>query len=235
MTQFWGLSQTHWRGGRWRGGPRGRLWGSPSTPPFYVKRGWPGDDGYPLLPWQMWQASTHQDSKNRGRLATTNEDFRTEMFLRNVYEQWPLHLAVQWPATCSPPQWRSLVDNRLVATLGPQLDACGFFARPMCSTDPFVFLLWPQEAAWIRNAETEVLLPLRRRVARTQAHTDTYTQWVLAHVLFLMLLEAHRALWPAGCSGIPPQLRDLVPEVRLFRHLPENSTARLGVLDTPRG
>ena len=144
------------------------------------------------------------------------EDFRSEMLLRSAYEQWPVHLVVQWPdchhhLPVMMQQWHSLVDSRLVATLSPQLDACGFFTRPMCMDNPFVFLLWPQEAAWTRHVEIEVLLPLRRRVSR---------------VLFLMLLEAHRSMWPQK-NG--PALRDLVPEVRLMRHLPDAQTSRISI------
>ena len=161
------------------------------------------------------------------------EDFRDEMLIRSTYEQWPVHLVVRWPshphplvpptADKSASQWRSLVDSRLVATLSPQLDACGLFARPLCMDDPFVFLLWPQEAAWTRHAEIEVLLPLRRRVSR---------------VLFLMLLEAHQSMWPQD----GPPLRDLVPEVQLMRHLPDAaqrgsqaSTWSRGCLSPPAG
>lgn len=152
--------------------------------------------------------------------------------------RWPLVLAVRL-ARPAPPQWDALVSSRLVATLGPQLDACGFFARPLCLDDPFVILLWPQEHVWSGQSRRELVLPLRKRVGTA---------------LFQMLWDAHRSLWPghhpdAGTSargggghGGPdtvPELRDLVPDVSLSCEIPPchgppaPAASRAGVLTEP--
>ena len=57
----------------------------------------------------------------------------------------PLVLIVWIPLT-TPAPWRAIVCNRLVSTLGPQLDAGGFLSRPLCHDSPFAFLLWPRDA-----------------------------------------------------------------------------------------
>lgn len=79
--------------------------------------------------------------------------------------QQPQHDASWGSTPGAPPDWMALITNRLTCKVGPprhhhgprrswpqaagcrgpQLDACGYFARPLCVDDPFVFLLWPQE------------------------------------------------------------------------------------------
>lgn len=75
------------------------------------------------------------------------------------------------------PEWWSLVANRLVMTIvrvpltprgypgiGPQFDALGFLFRPLCTEDPFIFLLWPQDCTWSTRAPQSYILPLQRRI-----------------------------------------------------------------------
>lgn len=117
--------------------------------------------------------------------------------------EWPLFLLVRMPRG-APLAWDVLVSNRLTCTLGPQLDASGFFVRPLCLDRPFVFLLWPQECIWSRHARSDLVLPLRKRVGKA---------------LFHMLLEAHRTLWPPTAENAweAPDLRDLIPQLTLTR------------------
>ena len=44
---------------------------------------------------------------------------------------WPIYLCFEVD-DASPTEWRSLVSSRLVTTVVPQLDASGFFPRPLC-------------------------------------------------------------------------------------------------------
>ena len=133
-----------------------------------------------------------------------SDDLVAETAWRAAASQWPLFLVARVPRPAgAPPGWVSLVTNRLVSTVWPQLDACGFFARPLCSDDPFVFLLWPQECVWSRHCRADLVLPLRRRVG---------------NALFHMVVEAHRSLWPAGVPA--PELSELMPVLTLTRRLP---------------
>lgn len=133
------------------------------------------------------------------------EDFRREVYLAGTQKQWPLHLVV-WLPKQAPPNWRALILNRIVSTVGPQLDAGGFFTRPLCVSDPIVFLLWPQDCTWSRVSPLEYLLPLRQR---------------LKEVVFQMVHDGHWMLWPGG-DGAPP-LAELLPEMRVFRRPPDPS------------
>lgn len=133
------------------------------------------------------------------------EDYRDEVRRTGILQPWPLHLVVWIPET-APARWRVLVASRIVSTLGPQLDAGGFFARPMCIDDPFVFLLWPQDCTWSRWSPTEYILPLKTR---------------MQEVLFHMIHEAYQLLWPSSTdhnTTPPPSLCDLIPELKIFRH-----------------
>ena len=132
------------------------------------------------------------------------EDLRREVYRVGTRHQWPLHLMV-WVPAAAPPPWRALVVNRLVSTLGPQLDAGGFFARPLCDDDPLVYLLWPQDCTASPHALREYLLPLRAR---------------LAAVVFRLAYDGYLSLWPAGDPAAPP-LADLLPQLRLFRRPPD--------------
>ena len=62
-------------------------------------------------------------------------------------------------------------------------------------------LLWPQDVMWFRYAQADLMLPLRSRLSK---------------VMFHMLLEAQRLLWPED----PPSLSTLLPEMQLLRQLP---------------
>lgn len=140
----------------------------------------------------------------------TFEDYREEVFRMGTKQQWPIHVVV-WIPPHSPPNWKALVSSRLVSSLGPQLDAGGFLARPLCLDNPFIFLLWPQDCTWSRWSPTEYILPLRARIGA---------------VLFSMLLEAYHVLWPNGFSELTwlpgqPALADLIPDLKVFRHPPE--------------
>lgn len=140
------------------------------------------------------------------------EEFREEVRRIGAKQQWPVHLVIWIPAS-SPPNWKNLVANRIVASLGPQLDTSGFLTRPMCLDNPFVFLLWPQDCTWSRWSPTEYLLPLRKRISE---------------VLFAMLLDAYRVLWPNGFSELgwlpgQPSLAELLPELKICRVPPEVS------------
>ena len=97
----------------------------------------------------------------------------------------------------------AIVCNRIVSTLGPQLDTGGFLSRPLCHDSPFAFLLWPQDSTWTRWSPAEYALPLRRRITV---------------VLFHMLWEASQTLWPQG-SGAPP-LCELLPRLTLMHQMP---------------
>lgn len=128
-----------------------------------------------------------------------------------LVDPWPLFLVVRVPRDArAPAGWWTLVVNRVVPTVWPQLDACGFYARPLCTDEPFVFLLWPQEYVWSRHSRTDLVLPLRERVG---------------NALFHMVLEAHRTL-PAGSA---PSLADLLPVLSLARRLPDGDNHTGGV------
>lgn len=133
-------------------------------------------------------------------------DLVREMHGVSLRSHWPLFLVVSL-ARHSPKKWQAMVGNRMVSTLVPQLDVCGFFCRPLCRDDPFVILLWPRDYVWSQRTRAETVLPLRKRVGR---------------VLFHMLAEAHRTLWPTGAStGAPvPELFDLLPNVTVACQMP---------------
>lgn len=70
--------------------------------------------------------------------------------------KWPLYLSVTLPAG-TPPEWRGIVGSRIMATLLPQLEVCGFFPRPLCADRPaFLVLLWPREA--LRLSSEQILI-----------------------------------------------------------------------------
>ena len=126
-----------------------------------------------------------------------------ELHDRARLSEWPLFLLVR-PVAGEPKRWRSVVSNRLTTTLVSQLDASGFFTRPLCHDDPFVFCLWPQDVLHVRHSKLDLVLPLRRRVGRA---------------LFHMLAEAYHTTWASDDTDAP-ELRDLLPDVRLVRQLP---------------
>ena len=80
---------------------------------------------------------------------------------------WPVYLCFEMDGAC-PVAWRSLVSSRLVTTVVPQLDASGFFPRPLCISPSegclwntqasltlghrAIILLWPQHAMWHTHA-----------------------------------------------------------------------------------
>lgn len=132
------------------------------------------------------------------------EDFRREVYRVGSQQQWPLHL-MTWVPASAPPNWRALVVNRLVLTLGPQLDAGGFFGRPLCGDDPLIYLLWPQDCTSSTRALREYLLPLRVR---------------LREVVFRMAYEGYLTLWPQRDASTPA-LAELLPQMRLFRRPPD--------------
>lgn len=118
---------------------------------------------------------------------------------------WPIHL-ILWIPVRAPTMWRVLLGSRLVSTLGPQLDAGGYFVRPLCVDAPFILLLWPHDCTWTCWSPVDYLLPLRAR---------------LREVLFQMLFDAYHLLWPDGRKhpeALP--LSMLLPEMGIFRARP---------------
>lgn len=131
-------------------------------------------------------------------------DFAMELHDVSMRCQWPLYLLVNIPRH-TPCKWQAMVGNRIVLTLVPQLEVSGFFCRPLCRDDPFIFLLWPREYQWSQRTRAEAVLPLRKRVGR---------------VLFHMLSEAHRLLWPVPEQPPAPELFDLLPTVTVACQMP---------------
>jgi hypothetical protein len=115
----------------------------------------------------------------------------------NGLARWPVYLTVALPFGAAH-EWRGIVASRLMATLLPQLDACGFFCRPLCTDEPtYKILLWPMDAVWTTHAPLDLVLPMRDR---------------LMPCLFVMLQTAYIALW--GPNGGPP-LVELLPSLDL--------------------
>ena len=151
---------------------------------------------------------------------------------RDGVRRWPLYLSITLPKR-SPMEWRGIIGSRprggphparaavracLMTTMLPQLEACGFFPRPLCTDFPsFLILVWPADATWSTYSQATVLLPLRER---------------LMPCLFAMIETAYSSLWhgptaprgysppwtpPQGASGetieFPMLLRDLLPDL----------------------
>lgn len=109
--------------------------------------------------------------------------------------RWPVYLSVTLPSG-APPEWRGIVGSRLMSVLLPQLQACGFFPRPLCVDTPsYLLLLWPADSIWSNVSHTDVMLPLQERILPC---------------LFAMLESAHHTLWPGRDA---PPLRQLLPEM----------------------
>jgi hypothetical protein len=124
-----------------------------------------------------------------------------------------VYLTVALPPT-APQEWRGIVASRLMSTLLPQLDACGFFCRPLCTESPaYKVLLWPMDAVWTTHAPLDLLLPLRER---------------LMPCLFVMLQTAYVSLFgDIDPSVRPPPLTLLLPslDLRLCDDPPPPSSA----------
>lgn len=73
------------------------------------------------------------------------QNFRDELRSRRTFlSRWPLFLRITLPED-APPAWKGIFASRLMPTLIPQLEVCGFYPRPLCVDDPaFVILLWPK-------------------------------------------------------------------------------------------
>lgn len=111
--------------------------------------------------------------------------------------RWPVYLTVQLPET-SPVEWRGIVGSRLMAVLLPQLQACGFFPRPLCVDKPsYMVLLWPLDSVWTTQSHIEFMLPLQDRILPC---------------LFAMLETAYDTLWDHQHTDHPP-LADLLPKL----------------------
>jgi hypothetical protein len=93
-----------------------------------------------------------------------------DLLARPVGLPWPIYLCFEMDSVY-PVEWRSLVSSRLVTTVVPQLDAAGFFPRPLCITTSegcegtqtslylghlTIILLWPQHAMWHTHAVHDI-------------------------------------------------------------------------------
>ena len=182
---------------------------------------------------EEWRIPDYQDQMLRSPGLPPLSPLNTTPMGSTVGGCWPVHM-ILWIPTRAPAMWRLLVSSRLVPTLGPpgltdhigfngpvcpQLDAGGFFVRPLCVDSPFIFLLWPQDCTWTVHSPAEYLLPLQAR---------------LREVFFQMLQEAYQLLWPAAAASHnkannsskpdqqtsgppPPPLSSLLPEMGIFR------------------
>jgi hypothetical protein len=114
----------------------------------------------------------------------------------------PLHLLITVPLASPPgrhrvcvlpsdaPEWHGIIGSRLMPTLLPQLQQCGFFARPLCVSSPsYVILLWPND-----TSPRDTILPLSER---------------LLPCLYAMAESAHTAVWHGRCGA--PNIRLLFP------------------------
>ena len=109
--------------------------------------------------------------------------------------RWPVYLSIERPAQ-APLEWRGIVGARLIGMLVPQLEACGFFPRPLCVDEPaYLVLLWPVDAVWATHAPADLVLPLRGRILPC---------------IFAMLQAAYLTLW-----GRAPrqQMESLLPTI----------------------
>lgn len=110
--------------------------------------------------------------------------------------RWPMYLSVALPAA-APPEWCGIVASRLMATLLPQLEMCGFVPRPLCVDRPaYLILLWPRDA----STTTSLLLPLEDRILPCIYH---------------MLESAYRVLYGAAATTERPRLERLIPTLDL--------------------
>jgi hypothetical protein len=117
----------------------------------------------------------------------------------HVVMRWPVYLSIKLPER-SPPEWRGIVGSRIMNLLLPQLQACGFFPRPLCVDTPaYVVLLWPAQSLWMPRAQEDILLPLQDR---------------LFPCLFAMLEASYASLWTdADRQDWAPPLKCLLPEL----------------------
>lgn len=78
--------------------------------------------------------------------------------------RWPLYLSVTFPADV-PREWQGIVASRLMPTVIPQLERCGFIPRPLCCDHPaYILLIWPHDAVWSTKCHREIILPLGERL-----------------------------------------------------------------------
>jgi hypothetical protein len=106
-------------------------------------------------------------------------------------------------------------------TVLPQLQQCGFFARPLCVSSPtYIILLWPNN-----TSPRDIILPLSER---------------LLPCLYAMTESAHAALWH-GRPGAP-NIRLLFPRMDIalrdvpvpaMRQSPRTGRWGMGVYVTP--
>ena len=112
--------------------------------------------------------------------------------------RWPVYLSVRLP-DCSPPEWHGIVGSRLMSVLLPQLQACGFFPRPLCVENPcYTVLLWPSDSVWSNVSHVDIALPLQDRILPC---------------LFAMLESAYISMWSAKSTEDAPSLSRLLPEL----------------------
>lgn len=110
--------------------------------------------------------------------------------------RWPVYLCVELPLS-APPEWRGIVGARLMSTLLPQLEACGFFPRPLCVDEPsYLVLLWPVDATWSTHAPADLVLPLRGRILPC---------------MYAMLQAAYVTMW--GTRTTKPRVESLLPSI----------------------
>ena len=173
----------------------------------------PSSSGYRV--WNMTQCVHHTNQQVILREAWTAAtsrntefvNFRNEMremcYLRHtvhgmVLMRWPVYLSVRLP-DCSPPEWLGIVGSRLMSVLLPQLQACGFFPRPLCVDNPsYLVLLWPMDSVRTNVSHVDVALPLQDRILPC---------------LFAMLEAAYITLWSKGTILDAPPLNRLLPEL----------------------
>ena len=175
-----------------------------------------GADSYSIRVWNMTQCVQQANQHTLLReawLATSchslpYKNFRNEKRemlchrhndIGKVVMRWPVYLSIKLPER-SPPEWRGIVASRLMSTLLPQLQACGFYPRPLCVDNPaYLVLLWPVQCLWADRAKEDLVLPLQDRILPC---------------LFAMLESAYIALWsdPEDLKWAPP-LKSLLPEL----------------------
>ena len=116
----------------------------------------------------------------------------------DVLIRWPVYLSVTLPEA-SPAEWRGIFGSRLMSMLLPQLQACGFFPRPLCVDNPsYVLLLWPIESMWAKHSQSDIVLPLEERILPC---------------LFAMVESAYTTLWGFYDKEVAPPLSSLLPEL----------------------
>lgn len=114
---------------------------------------------------EAWSGALH---RNVGAWVNFRDELRAQTCSHHSIDghlraRWPLYLSLTLPEW-SPIEWRGIIGSRIMATLLPQLEACGFYPRPLCVDRPgYLVLLWPADATWTGNAACNLTSPRRQR------------------------------------------------------------------------